>query len=1059
MAIALRVVLDDGVERLEELAVVLRRPLGLRAPRRAAVGQRAQRAARRRRDAPRRSARRAARRRAARRATARRGGRARSACATGACMRPSLARRSARQSMSRMMRPMYCSWRRMASCLVISAASSTASRRSSGMLDARELLRRDSSTRAAPRSCSSCICRLAAGLADKLVSWSSFAGSDAGVAKFRAFSRLARSALSRPCPASPECPLPSRFDHPARPRPRDALAGARATRGASDAEVEVSAGVGQSVTVRRGEVETVEYNRDKGLGVTVYFGQRRGNASTSDLSAEAIARHRRGGAARSRASPRPTTRAGLADAARLYRGEPRDLDLFHPWGPPVEEAIELARACEAAALAASTAHHQLRGRDGLVPATPTSCFANRSASSAASRARATSIGCAVIAGRGRRDAARLLVHVAARPGATSSRARAVGARRRARAWRRLRRRARIATAEVPVLFEANVAGGLIGHFVVGRQRRRASTATPRSCSTPRASRCSRRIVNIARSRTCRGGMASGWFDDEGVATTRARRGRRGRAAGLFPRHLLGAQARAARPPATPAATTTSSWRPAARISTACCASMGRGLLVTELMGQGVNPVTGDYSRGAVGLLGRGRRDPLPGRGSHHRRQPPRRCSAASSPSAATCSCAAREPDRLDPRRPHDRRRATEPGIAAAARLDLVRAAHSGDGTRLPIRATSRRVACNEENSSRPRRRRPVPGRAARAGASRKARPSIKWRLASSFPKSLDTIFGAAELIAKRVAELTDGKFQIRVFAAGEIVPGLQVLDAVQQRHRRVRPHGVVLLRRQGPDVRARHARSPSASTRARTTSWMVRAAARRCCASSTRSTALHASLRQHRRADGRLVPQGDQVRRRPEGPQDAHRAASPGRCCTSWASCRSRSPAATSTRRWRRAPSTRPSGSAPTTTRSSASTRWPSTTTTRAGGKAGRSVCTCSSTPRHGKRCRRSTRRARGGVRRGQHLECWPSTTARIPGALQALVAGGAQLRAFPRDDHGGVPTRRRSSSTTSSRPEEPEVRKIYEPWNKFREEQLLWFRVAEKNFDDFVMTAKRGAR
>src|ERR1051325_8355753 len=70
---------------------------------------------------------------------------------------------------------------------------------------------------------------------------------------------------------------------------RSAVAMARA-RGASDAEVEVSAAVGQSVTVRRGEVETVEYNRDKGLGITVYFGKRRGNASTSDLAPEAVER-------------------------------------------------------------------------------------------------------------------------------------------------------------------------------------------------------------------------------------------------------------------------------------------------------------------------------------------------------------------------------------------------------------------------------------------------------------------------------------------------------------------------------------------------------------------------------------------------------------------------------------------------------------------------------------------------------------------------------------------------------------------------------------------------
>ncbi|HUP30672.1 MAG TPA: DNA gyrase modulator, partial [Usitatibacter sp.] len=121
-------------------------------------------------------------------------------------------------------------------------------------------------------------------------------------------------------------------------------------RGASDAEVEVSAAVGQSVTVRRGEVETVEYNRDKGLGITVYFGRRRGNASTSDLSPEAVERTVEAACAIARHTAEdPAT--GLPDGDRLFRGAPPDLDLFHPWGLTVEESIEIARETEAAALA------------------------------------------------------------------------------------------------------------------------------------------------------------------------------------------------------------------------------------------------------------------------------------------------------------------------------------------------------------------------------------------------------------------------------------------------------------------------------------------------------------------------------------------------------------------------------------------------------------------------------------------------------------------------------------------------------------------------------------
>ena len=87
--------------------------------------------------------------------------------------------------------------------------------------------------------------------------------------------------------------------------------------------------------------------------------------------------------------------------------------------------------------------------------------------------------------------------------------------------------------------------------------------------------------------------------------------------------------------------------------------------------------------------------------------------------------------------------------------------------------------------------------------SRKSMPEIKWRQTTSWPKSLDTLYGGAELIAKRVAALTDNKFQIQTFAGGEIVPGLQVLDAVQKRHRRMRPHRALLLLRQGRLVRLR----------------------------------------------------------------------------------------------------------------------------------------------------------------------------------------------------------------------------------------------------------------
>ena len=231
-------------------------------------------------------------------------------------------------------------------------------------------------------------------------------------------------------------------------------------------------------------------------------------------------------------------------------------------------------------------------------------------------------------------------------------------------------------------------------------------------------------------------------------------------------------------------------------------------------------------------------------------------------------------------------------------------------------------------------------------------PELKWRCTTSWPKSLDVPFSASETIAKYVAEATDNKFQIQPFAGGEIVPPLPGGRCGRQRHRRDGPHRRLLFHRQGPDLRALllGAVRPEFAPAER----LVPGPRRPGHAQRVRQEVqrLWHRRRQHRHADGRLVPQGDQDGRGLQGPQDAHRRL--GRQDAGQARPRSAadSPAATSIRRWKRAPSTPPSGSAPTTTRSSASTRSPSTTITRAGGKAA-PRCTSSSTPTNGMRCRR----------------------------------------------------------------------------------------------------------
>src|SRR6204780_2151300 len=126
-----------------------------------------------------------------------------------------------------------------------------------------------------------------------------------------------------------------------------ALEEARA-RGASQAEAAVSQDTGLSVGVRLGEVETLEHQRDRSMGITVYFGQRKGSASTADFSLEAV----RATVAKACSIARFTAEdpySGLADAALMARSQP-NLDLDHPWSLSAERAIEIAKSCEAAAL-------------------------------------------------------------------------------------------------------------------------------------------------------------------------------------------------------------------------------------------------------------------------------------------------------------------------------------------------------------------------------------------------------------------------------------------------------------------------------------------------------------------------------------------------------------------------------------------------------------------------------------------------------------------------------------------------------------------------------------
>jgi PmbA protein len=366
-------------------------------------------------------------------------------------------------------------------------------------------------------------------------------------------------------------------------------------KGASDADAEASASVGQSVTVRLGEVETVEYNRDKALAVSVYFGQRRGNASTSDLSDDSIARTVEAACAIARHTA-PDEAAGLPDEDRLYRGSAPDLDLSHPWGLAVDAAIAIARETEDAARAVDS---RITNSEGATVSSWDAdfAFANSRGFVGGFPSSRSSIGCGVIATQGeamQRD----YWYTSERDPARLESAIAVGRRAGERVLRRLGAR-QVATAEVPVLFEANVAGSLIGHFVSaasGSSLYRRSSFLIDAAGTPVFSP----LVDLQENPHIPGAMASGWFDGEGVATQARGVVERGVLTGYF-LSTYSARKLGLATTGNAGGSHNLALGPGEEDFAGLVRLMGRGLVVTELMGQGINPVTGDYSRGAVGF--------------------------------------------------------------------------------------------------------------------------------------------------------------------------------------------------------------------------------------------------------------------------------------------------------------------------------------------------------------------------------------------------------------------------------------------------------------------------
>lgn len=373
----------------------------------------------------------------------------------------------------------------------------------------------------------------------------------------------------------------------------DLLAEAK-RQGASAAEACVSGDAGLSVSVRLGDVETIEHMRDNGLGVTVYFGRRKGSASTSDLSPEAVRDTVKAACNIARYTTEDECN-GLADA-ELMATDPPDLKLYHPWDIDVSGAIELGKRCEEAARtlderivnsegASLNTHaglHVYGNSHGFIGGYPTTRH---------------SLSCAVIGQEGE-TMQRDYWYTVGRAAADLETAEAVGAKAARRALARLGAR-KISTRDAPVVFQSDIATGLLRNFISAIR----GAALYRQASfllDHLGKQIFPRFVHIHENPLLPGGLGSAAFDAEGVATHArdlvSEGVLRGYVLNSYSARKLGMQTTG-----NAGGVRNLAIDPGELDLDGLLKEMGTGLLVTEMMGHGVNMVTGDYSRGAAGF--------------------------------------------------------------------------------------------------------------------------------------------------------------------------------------------------------------------------------------------------------------------------------------------------------------------------------------------------------------------------------------------------------------------------------------------------------------------------
>jgi len=365
--------------------------------------------------------------------------------------------------------------------------------------------------------------------------------------------------------------------------------------GATAAEVNSGLGKGLSVTMRRGEVETVEHHRDKSLSITVFFGDRSGSASTSDFRPEALSEAVKAACGIARHTANDPFN-GLADPEHLAKDIP-DLDLYHPWALAVDDAIVLARRCEDAAFATDP---RIRNSEGATVTTHEGMdvYATSAGFMGTVQTSRHGVSCAVLGEDDEGHMQRDYDYASVRDAKDLPDPEEIGRSAARRAARRLGAR-QIKTCQVPVLYEAAVARSLVSHLVSavsGPSLYRRSSFLVDSVDT----QLFPEMVHIYEEPHRKKGNGSAPFDNEGVET----RYRDLVTEGVLRRYCLDSySARKLKLVTTANAGGVHNLmvKPGTDDLEGLLRQMGRGLFVTELIGFGINGVTGDYSRGAAGF--------------------------------------------------------------------------------------------------------------------------------------------------------------------------------------------------------------------------------------------------------------------------------------------------------------------------------------------------------------------------------------------------------------------------------------------------------------------------